>query len=553
MNINEFLFGNKPKENAKNEANSFKTLKFNKFLLEDSVLFKVFKLVFNYNYYPFKNKEKTMNQIANGVFNDLTNEDFFIGSRSNGTNLNNEDTSNIFANAFWMYSVLRWLSAFKYALENNYEKMVDLDGVYSNTTLTKEEKEKRLKEEHLQFLARTCLMFKNIISLQDTFLIKEVAFCQQSEKFLLDDFLENGVLYKDTKSKIESEKGFLINREHLQLYVAMFLRLLERYFNIAFSTKKIQTHVLQMLNDTINNLQNKVKNSIENNDEDALLEIKELQRTIKRSASSKVGYFAISVPSIKPDENALIDKFLKSIKNDDFLLDYFKNSNDFKLLDDVCYNSIATILLNEANYEIINNFEFSDLADLKAFHLDEHYKKMEKSGYSALNETSRQMYYFFNYKIEYDEDDESAGWIEKVSGNWLANAFIFKQPANEFIADVRSSIVNEHLNRAGSALAWIENNNNQPGFNYNDKLFLLYSPISKNDPERGFCYKLDLTNQETKKQLLELNKSYINLYRFCVIKFLNDNNLSLVLENEELLPKKWKTNTYINKNTNFKR
>lgn len=520
-------------------------------------------LFLSYSNYPFFNKEKTLNQISNNVFNDTTNKDLFIIENNDNKNL-------VFVNSLWTKCVLdfawSWYEAFTPGLRN-LEKLdlfqySEIEKIVSEYNETKDEsllKQGKFKQKVAYFvdvlikkLDELVETIHNINSIVDICSFNEV--CQLAEpNYEADfkDFLPNGNLYKETKETLlnikqnPNERAMDRMIETMFDFTNAFYKKIEFVCSCVFCTLKVQKHFFAMGLAMCNNYKNEIEQAINNQDLETLLIKTNLWSIL---AEEKYRRDTSNITIIQNEQMDNPNTWLELVKNEATLPDIELSNifNEDDIYDDTDLTSIRKRLQALAKYSLISNGRFNGL--LKMF-------GARFTGFNSIYEDNNWT------KLAYKNDADDLALFQTFSANRniLNNdgglLLVDKVLNMQAVAVRRAERLKDDVIQNIKFKNWLNNNQAQTNFSYLADAYLIN--IMPEDNNYLFCYTLRLSKQTTRDLLLFLNEVYVCLWKLNFRRCYKT-VARTILDNEHWLPEKWKYNANNNyeqeqNNKQFKR
>lgn len=513
----------------------------------------------NWNDYAFINKDRTIKQIANNNFVDTTNPDFFI--------MEENDKNLIFANSLWLRTVCVYMKGFLV----NYDK-IEYDKLLIREELSYLPKNIQVNdylaklEEYLNDLIKKLDDFVKVLddlnSIKDTFIIntkngKPIG--GNIENYSLNNIVSNGKTYLQVKkgllrckyyemTKPEDDSNTYPNdaqklqqdfknklfwiTNNLSPFFYHSAKNIIQILNITMNTLKVQNHLFFIITKTILNFQNSLNDAISNNNiEKLLLKVQPIYTQLAELSNKEKTYLKLEKVRNSKNDPALTGLLQKlNIKASNYDIDLLNLIRQNVRVDDNEVRLLMNYYFSLAEYKIISNDELKNIAQWHASKCTFLNKEsfIENSGYNSNNTKDVQLYNLMN--------------------SWWYNSFYKNLMQEDYAKNVQVSTNKYFTSKEDVFVKWQNNNASQPDFDYGNIAFL----CNITDPYL-LCYKLDLTNQQTKNELLKMAEYYTNMYKLWFLGHFSWSKLNFIAnENEKssLLPEKWKYHE--NTNTNYK-
>lgn len=472
-------------------------------------------LFLDYKFYPFINKEKTVQCIDECYFHDISNADLFIKE--------DNDDKKVFVNSLWINCVLKWCLAYKNVITNEESKAIFIkekklqhllnitDATFFNHTIN--EFAKDLIANFVSFAK----IIDNINSISFAYSLKDLDSTNFNNIPDLNDYSKQSANYKRVLTKLnaikqpikfnEDTKKYKMRQidtacDYLYDFIKEATSILEQICEMAFFTLKVQTHFNFIYKQYINNFANIINKNIFDSDISSYLINTKIYQKIRQDKPNK--------PNILNNKDMFFDDLnLKDILKADYSYDLEQANNLFSYL----YYNIK--------YDIYSKQEFEAL-----------FKDLEEKSLQDTHNID------FNAMPIYEDIlDNVFSHLLNKDAQTLTNKIVFN--SIDELKEARKNYSNNYNKNDDKKwfYTWLLNNANQ-NISYEDEGCI--HNIDVNSQQFNFCYKLDLSNEKTRTKLVSLNMLYVALYKWRYLYWSIKCNLKDVFKNEECLPKKWK-------------
>lgn len=449
------------------------------------------------NYYPFENRKKVEEDLANFKLNDLTNEDFFVIDSNNKKH---------FASCLWLYAVYNTLARFDFDFcnfKNAFSNFSEFEADLLNCLDTL----KQIQKVHFTY---ELLGFKNNILLINNknkiFNLSSISL-ETLEKNILDEIAIVQAMPSGRQTPRRFNKNCL---NDLTLYIRSLMLKLLFYLH----TTKPLKHLFYCMDRTFLNIDFAINNAINNNN---LQEYGKIAKglfshwegndnslSITNTSATNPNFFIDLANNIK-EEQTIKNKELdiNNIGNSKYLLKELQESCQFEIIDRFTFIDIKSTVIQQYKEELEELGTDSKVDDDWTFSIWEKRIKLPQMFYVNLPNNKNSANKLFlddlrNKKIN-ENDPYLFRGLEKVNDKTLAPIYTIDLKNKELLANLYKQYLTSIKARTASNLL--------VGNNIDKNVFYQYAVFNEN--------KLSQENQACKDEdNLYINKmSFKNRFR----------------------------------------